>query len=64
MENLQAVYEEFAIALDGTYGDEFEDIISDVELVKTAMRYAKKECPDVSEEAIKQIGREVLKLYK
>ncbi len=63
MENVQAVYKEFAIALDGTYGHEFEDIISDVELVKTAMRYAKKECPGASEDAIKSIGKEILRLY-
>jgi len=63
MENLQTAYKEFAIALDGTYGDEFEDIISDVELVKTAMKYAKIEYPDVSEDAIKKIAKEVLKLY-
>lgn len=63
MEKLQATYKEFAIALDGTYGHKFEDIISDVELVKTAMRYAKKECPGVSEDAIKCIGKEVLRLY-
>ncbi len=63
MENLQTAYKEFAIALDGKYGDEFEDITSDVELVKTAMGYARIECPDVSEDAIKKIGREVLNLY-
>ena len=63
MENLQTAYIEFAIALDGTYGDEFEDIISDVELVKAAMRYARIECPDASEDTIKNVGREVLKLY-
>lgn len=54
--------ENLAMILQNDYEDEFDSIISDVELVKTATKYAHDDfC--VTEDNASAIGREVLKIY-
>lgn len=51
-----------AIILQNDYEDEFDELISDVELVTRATELASEEFSVTSDDA-SSIGREVLKLY-
>ena len=64
MKNELTIYEEMAIIIEGLYGEELGDIDSDDRLVTTAREVISEEYPNLSDNDVKTVSKEILELYK